>query len=74
MRYLHTTAQTFTDGLVVRMVQHGDYVLIPPAHGDENPRSQTLGLSSAFYSSQWEAWHRIGEDLANKLALSYQRK
>ena len=34
MRYLHTTAQTFTEGLAVRMVQHGDYVLIPPAHGD----------------------------------------
>ena len=34
LRYLHTTAQTFTEGLVVRMVQHGDYALIPPAHGD----------------------------------------
>ena len=34
MRYLHTTAQTFTDGLAALMVQHGDYELIPPAHGD----------------------------------------
>ena len=33
LRYLHTTAQTFTEGLVVRMVQHGDYALIPPTHG-----------------------------------------
>ena len=34
LRYLHTTAQTFTEGLASRMVQHGDYALIPPAHGD----------------------------------------
>ena len=32
--YLHTTAQTFTEGLAARMVYHGDYALIPPAHGD----------------------------------------
>ena len=31
--YLHTTAQTFTEGLATRMVQHGDYALTPPAHG-----------------------------------------
>ena len=34
LSYLHTTEQTFTEGLTERMVQHGDYVLIPPAHGD----------------------------------------
>ena len=34
LRYLHTTAQTFTEGLALCMVQHGDYELIPPAHGD----------------------------------------
>ena len=34
LRYLHTTAQTFTAGLASRMVQHRDYALIPPAHGD----------------------------------------
>ena len=34
LRYLHTMTQTFTDGLPSRMVQHRDYVLIPPAHGD----------------------------------------
>ena len=33
LRYLHTTSQTFTAGLTARMVQNGDYVLIPPAHG-----------------------------------------
>ena len=32
--YLHTTATTFMEGLASRMVQHGDYALIPPAHGD----------------------------------------
>ena len=32
--YLHTAAQKFTEGLAARMVQHGDYALIPPAHGD----------------------------------------
>ena len=32
--YLHTTAQTFTEGLASRMVQHGYYALIPLAHGD----------------------------------------
>ena len=30
--YLHMTAQTFTEGLVARIVQHGDYALIPPTH------------------------------------------
>ena len=34
LRYFHTTAQTFTEGLTASMVQHGDYALIPPAHGD----------------------------------------
>ena len=34
MRYLHTAAHTFTEGLSSLMVQHGDYALIPPAHGD----------------------------------------
>ena len=31
--YLHTTAQTFTEGIASHMVQHGDYALIPPDHG-----------------------------------------
>ena len=34
LRYLHTTAKKFTEGLESRMVQHGDYALIPPAHRD----------------------------------------
>ena len=34
LSYLHTTAKTFTEGLALHMVQHGDYALIPPAHGD----------------------------------------
>ena len=34
LRYLHRTAQTFTEGLASRMVQHRDYALIPPAHGN----------------------------------------
>ena len=33
LSYLHTMAQTFTEGLTSRMVQHRDYALIPPAHG-----------------------------------------
>ena len=74
LRYLHTTAQTLTAGRAAHMVQHGNYALIPPTHGGQKPRSQTLGLSLAFYELQWEAWHRIGEDLENKLALSHQHK
>ena len=31
--YFHTKAQTFTEGLTVRMVQHGDYALILPSQG-----------------------------------------
>ena len=34
LRYLDTTAQTFTEGLTSRMVQHRNYALIPPAHWD----------------------------------------
>ena len=33
LRYLHMTAHTFTAVLAARMVQHGYYALIPPAHG-----------------------------------------
>ena len=33
LRYLHTTAKSFTEGLASRMVQHRDYALVPPAHG-----------------------------------------
>ena len=32
LRYLHTTAQTFAEGLAERMIQHGDYMFIPPTH------------------------------------------
>ena len=32
--YLHTTAQMFTEVLALRMVQHGDFALISPAHRD----------------------------------------
>ena len=31
--YLHMTAHTFISGLTARIFQHGDYALIPPAHG-----------------------------------------
>ena len=34
LRCLHTTTKTFTEGLASRMVQHGDYALTPPAHGN----------------------------------------
>ena len=33
LRYLHMTAQTFTEGLAMRMFQHRGYAVIPPAHG-----------------------------------------
>ena len=32
LRYLHTTAKSFTEGLAVKKFQHGTYMLIPPAH------------------------------------------
>ena len=54
LRYLHTTAYTFTSGLAVRTVQHGDYALIPPAHVGLTPLYQTLGLLSAFSGFWWE--------------------
>ena len=34
LRYLRTSAQIFTSGLVMLMVHNRDYVLIPPIHGD----------------------------------------
>ena len=30
--YLHTSVQSFTKVLESRMLQHGEYPLIPPAH------------------------------------------
>ena len=33
LQYLQTTVQTFASGMTARMVQHGGYALIPPAHG-----------------------------------------
>ena len=32
LRYIHTTAKIFTDGLAIRMFQYGNYTLIPPTH------------------------------------------
>ena len=32
IRYLHTTAKSFTEGLLVKMFEHGAYELIPPTH------------------------------------------
>ena len=32
LRYLHTTANSFTEGLLVKMFEHGAYALIPPTH------------------------------------------
>ena len=32
LRYLHTTAKSFTEGLFSKMFQNGTYVLILPAH------------------------------------------
>ena len=32
LRYLHTTAKSFTEGLWAKMFKHGAYALIPPAH------------------------------------------
>ena len=32
LRYLHTAAQMFTEGIAAQMVQYGDYALIPPTH------------------------------------------
>ena len=32
IRYLHTTAKNFTEGLLVKMFEHGAYALIPPTH------------------------------------------
>ena len=30
--YLHTTANSFTEGLSANIIENGAYVLIPPAH------------------------------------------
>ena len=32
MRYLHTTVNSFTEGLSANMFKHGAYVLILPTH------------------------------------------
>ena len=32
LRYLHTTANSFTEGISEEMFKHGAYMLIPPAH------------------------------------------
>ena len=32
LRYLHTTANSFTEGLWAKMFEYGAYAIIPPAH------------------------------------------
>ena len=32
LRYLHTTAKSFTEGLSAKRFEHDAYVLIPPDH------------------------------------------
>ena len=49
LRYVHTTAQTFTEGLAARMVQHGDYALIPPAAAFQEGRFFVGGRSRIFF-------------------------
>ena len=34
LRYLQTTANSFTEGLSVKMFEHGAYALIPPTHAN----------------------------------------
>ena len=43
--YLNTSVQTSTAGLTERMVHHGEYALIQPAHLDYQSLSTCLGLS-----------------------------
>ena len=45
LRYLQNYNQTFTAGLEVCMVQHGDYRITPPAHMGYNPHYKILGLA-----------------------------
>ena len=48
MRYLHLAAQTFTEGLAARMVQHGDYALTHPPMGTKTPSHRLLASPWTF--------------------------
>ena len=65
LRYLHMTAKRFTEGLAVKMPQHGNYALIPPTH-DGNLRQSELMIPQDPHSKRFlETWHRICVVLEN---------
>ena len=57
--YLHTTSNSFTDDLAVRMFQYGNCALIPPAHA--NVKCQAALTDSCTPDSQGflGSWYRI---------------
>ena len=58
--YLQISMQTFTEGMVSHMVQHGDYEVIPPIHWYYRPYYKFLTLSEAFMGDSWGDWNRTG--------------
>ena len=59
IRYLHTTVNIFTSGLSFLMIQHGDYMLIPPAHASfYGKASQTVPQAPEVKGFMW-AWNMI---------------
>ena len=49
IRYLHTMAKSFTEGLVVKIFQHGPYTITPPAHAEKYCHAELTGPLGPYY-------------------------
>ena len=49
LHYLHTTANSFTKGLLAKLFEHGAYALIPPEHASNKCQAALKGPQCPFY-------------------------
>ena len=59
LRYLHTTAKSFTDVLTIQMFHYRNYVLILPAHADVERNNAHIGLVMSISKGLLGAWYII---------------
>ena len=62
--YLHTTENSFTKGLLVKMFEHSATALIPPNHSGNWCHMALKGPQGPFSKRFLEAWYRISVVLA----------
>ena len=68
IRYLHTTANSFTEVLWAKIFEHGAYALIPPTHAGNYFQAAVKGPQGPFSKGFLEVWYRISVVLATQIS------